>query len=93
MDPAGIGALLGFGLLFGCFLLYRICEIYDKRKKNIYAPLLQAQNQEKYIGLTIRKPMHWKLKNLNLPTPIPTIKLSSLSSTTSISTSSLQSSS
>ena len=82
MDPAGTGALLGLGILFGCFLLYRIHEIYDKRKKNIYTPLLQAQNQEKNVGLYIRTPIHWKIKNLNLPAPIPTIVLSSTTSST-----------
>ena len=80
MDPAGIGALLGFGLLFGCFLLYKICEIYDKRKKNLYAPLLQQQTQDNKNILLIRKPEHWKIKNLELPAPVPTIILSSTTS-------------
>lgn len=77
MDPAGIGALLGLGLLFGCFLLVRICEIYDKRKKKMYAALLQQQTTtDTHIGLYIRKPAHWKVQNLGLP---KAVLLSSLS--------------
>lgn len=73
MDPAGIGALIGFGSLFACFLLVYCKDIQQKRKKNISVsmPLLKER-------------AHWKFQNLKLPEPILTIPLSSLSSTTRI---------
>ncbi len=86
MDPAGIGALIGFGLLFVCLLFLRICEIYEKRKKDsLTIPLLPTPvlNPIKNENI-LRKNVHWKFNSLPVPKslekPIPTLILSSTTS-------------
>ena len=86
MDPAGVGALIGFASLCGCFLLVFCNDILQKRRQNniaITTPLLATQP----TPVLIKKRSHWRFHSLHLPEPIPvqTIYLSSLSSTTSIS--------
>jgi hypothetical protein len=65
MDAAGIGFILGFGLLFGGAALYYLGErcILSKRNRDIErSTLLKRRLQPKTIILRTRK--HWKMKML-----------------------------
>ena len=94
MDAAGVGALIGFASLLGCFLLVKCNDILERRNKNtkkeiLTTPLLlpsviQIQNP---VQNSFQK-KQWKVNLLPVPSAPQIIKVSSLSSTTSIRTTS-----
>lgn len=57
MDPAGVGALLGCSLLVTCFVIIRICDIYEK--KTLVSP----------NTFQILHKNHWKFHSLIVPLP------------------------
>jgi hypothetical protein len=62
MDAAGIGFILGFGLLFGGAALYSLIEVCMRRRKAIKerAHLLEISMRPTVIP----KPKHWKINTL-----------------------------
>ncbi len=94
MDAAGIGALIGFASLLGCFLLVKCNDILERRNKNkkkeiLTTPLLSPsviQIQNRFQNSLQKK--QWKVNLLPVPSAPKIIKLNSLSSTTSIHTTS-----
>ncbi len=65
MDAAGIGFILGFGLLFGGAALYYLgerCILYRKNRIIERQTLLERRTQPKAIVVRTRK--HWKIKML-----------------------------
>ena len=57
MDPAGIGALIGFSVLIGCGGLRYCYEVYTKRRRDQIEKSLMVANP-----LLVRK--HSRVKNL-----------------------------
>lgn len=73
MDPGGIGALIGIGIMAGAFIGLRLCDLYTKRKAR-QLPRKQAKRlfvvpsvskEQKQPILVIKR--HWKMKDLSLP--------------------------
>jgi hypothetical protein len=63
MDAAGIGFILGFGLLFGGAALYSIIELCIQRRRkalNEASHLLEQTIRPRVIP----KPKHWKINTL-----------------------------
>jgi len=71
MDPGGLGAIIGTGIMVCVFGTMKMYDIYKKRKKKrelqrAYGKrLLPQPNQKNPPVLVIKR--HWKMKDLNLP--------------------------
>lgn len=78
MDPGGLGAIIGIGIMAVCFSCFKFHDILEKRKKcvSVETPLLVSQSPS-----FIKPPSHWKVKDL-FQNQGKTILLKNLSSMT-----------
>lgn len=63
MDAAAAGALIGFSIILAGCIGIRIYDIYTKRKKNQNDYISISTNTQS-TPLLIRRPTHWKMKDL-----------------------------
>ncbi len=71
MDPGGLGAIIGTGIMVCVFGTTKMYDIYKKRKKKrelqrAYGKGLLPQPKQKNPSVLHIK-RHWKMKDLNLP--------------------------
>ncbi len=74
MDPGGLGAIIGTGIMVDVFGTMKMFDIYKKRKKkreleraHSKRVLIQSSTPKQEKQLTFRVKRHWKMKDLNLP--------------------------
>ena len=78
MDPGGLGAIIGTGIMAFVFGTMKLYDVYKKRKKQkefqrAYSKPVLVQ---KAIPRVLIVKQQWKMKDLNLP---KSIKLNNLS--------------
>jgi len=69
MDPGGLGAIIGAGIMVCVFGTMKVYDIYKKRKRKreLEKALIQSSTPKQEKQHTFRVKRHWKMKDLNVP--------------------------
>jgi hypothetical protein len=81
MDPAGLGALLGFSAIVGIYLFRKVCDVYEARKRRKETPIhAQIKTQTSTDSSLLLRAQHVKIRTILPPLKTKTIFLKNLNS-------------
>ena len=73
MDPGGVGAIIGIGIMIGVFAGLKVCDMFKKRKKRqkrqkiLSKRIVSPSDSKEEIQPILKIKRHWKMKDLELP--------------------------